>query len=64
MRRLINAFAIEKAVVGECTCLCVATAYVQLMFGCLSVSFRTIKEKNKQVCFLLFIHNVQRRIKT
>ena len=31
---------------------------LQFMFGCLSVSFRTIKEK-KQVCFLLFIQNVQ-----
>ena len=39
--------------VGECSCLCVATVYVRLFI----FSFRTIKEK-KQVCFLLFIHNV------
>ena len=40
--------------VGECSCLSVATAYVRLFI----VSFRTIKVK-KQVCFLLFIHNVK-----
>ena len=38
--------------------LCVATVYVRLFI----VSFKTIKEK-KQVCFLLFIHNVQVSIK-
>ena len=31
---------------------------LQFIFGCLSVSLRTIKEK-KQVCFFLFIHHVQ-----
>ena len=40
--------------VGECSCLSVATFNVQLFI----VSFRTIKVK-KQVCFLLFIHNVK-----
>ena len=38
--------------VGECSCLSVATVYVRLFI----VSFRTINVK-KQVCFLLFIHN-------
>ena len=45
--------------VGECFCLSVATVYVPLFI----VSFRTIKvkkkKKKKQVCFLLFIHNVK-----
>ena len=37
--------------VGECSCLCVATVYVQLFI----VSFRTIKEKkNKFVSYYLF----------
>ena len=40
--------------VGECSCLCVAIVYVRLFI----VSFRTIKEK-KQVCVLLYLHNVQ-----
>ena len=39
--------------VGECSCLCVATVYVWLFI----VSFR--KKRKKQVGFLLFIHNVQ-----
>ena len=60
MRRLINAFAIRSSelyfflLVSECSCLCVATVYVRLFI----VSFKAIKEK-RQVCFLLFIHNVQ-----
>ena len=37
----------------EIFCLSIATVYVRLFI----VSFRTIKEK--KVCFLLFIHNVQ-----
>ena len=41
--------------VGECFCLSVATVYVPLFI----VSFRTIKVTKKQVCFLLFIHNVK-----
>ena len=41
--------------VGECSCLSVATVYVRLFI----VSFRTIKVKKKQACFLLFIHNVE-----
>ena len=45
--------------VGECSCLSVATVYVQLII----VSFRTINVKKKQVCFLLFIHNVKVSIK-
>ena len=40
--------------VGECSCFSVAIVYVRLFI----VSFRTIKVK-KQVCFLLFIHNVK-----
>ena len=40
--------------VGKCSCLCVATVYVRLFI----VSLRTIKEE-RQVCFLLSIHNVQ-----
>ena len=40
--------------VGECSRLSVAKVYVRLFI----VSFRTIKVK-KQVCFLLFIHNVK-----
>ena len=36
--------------VGECSCLCVATVYVRLPI----VSFRTIKEKNKFVSYYLF----------
>ena len=57
MCRLINAFAIKYTswtaciLMSECSSLNVSR---QFMF----VSFRTIKEK-KQVCFLLFIHNVQ-----
>ena len=43
--------------VGEYSCLSVATVYVRLFI----VSFRTInvKKKKKPVCFLLFIHNVK-----
>ena len=43
--------------VGECSCLSVATVNVRLFI----VSFRTIKviKVKKQVCFLLFIHNVE-----
>ena len=40
--------------VGECSCLSVATVYVRLFI----VYFRTINVK-KKVCFLLFIHNVK-----
>ena len=58
MRRLINAFAIQESLidfllVGECSCLCVATVYVRLFI----VSFGTINEK--KACFILFIDNVQ-----
>ena len=43
-------------IVGECSCLSVATVYARLFI----VSFRTIKVKKKtQVCFLLFIHSVK-----
>ena len=45
----------SKLLVGECSCLCFVTVYVRLFI----VSFKTIKEKKKQVCFLFFIHNVQ-----
>ena len=40
--------------VGECSCLSVVTVYVRLFI----ISFGRIKVK-KQVCFLLFIHNVK-----
>ena len=57
--RLVNAFAIELAVlffllVGECSWLCVATVYVWLFI----VFLRTIKEKTTSL-FLIIIHTVQ-----
>ena len=42
---------------GECSCLSVATVYIQLFI----ISFREIKVKKKSF-FLLFIHNVKASI--